>query len=112
MKGAGGDHAVFDFQIDLGGAGAPGFIGKHRASFLPGAESGPAAAPEMIGEERAMEIALNHAGVKEADVLRSTVQLDDQADPVRYAVEFRIADHRFDYQIEAHTGEILRFELR
>ena len=76
------------------------------------AQAAAAAAPEMIGEERAMEIALNHAGVKNADVLRSTVQLDDQADPARYMVEFRIADHRFDYQIEAHTGDILRFELR
>ena len=71
-----------------------------------------AAASEMIGEERAMEIALQHTGVKEADVLRSAVQLDEKTVPARYTVEFRIADHRFDYQIEAHTGEILSFELR
>jgi len=71
-----------------------------------------AAAPEMIGEDRAAEIAMAHAGVKEADVLRSNVQLDEKADPVRYAVEFRISDRRFDYQIDAVTGEILSFELR
>ena len=70
------------------------------------------AAPEMIGEARAAEIAMAHAGVKEADVLRSSVQLDEKAAPARYAVEFRIADHRFDYQIDAVTGEILSFELR
>ena len=34
MKCAGSDHAVFDFQIDLCGAGAPGLIMKHR-SLLP-----------------------------------------------------------------------------
>ena len=71
-----------------------------------------AAAPEMIGEERAKEIAFAHAGVKEADVLKSDVQLDQTSEPANYKVEFRIAERRFDYQIDAFTGDILSFELR
>ena len=71
-----------------------------------------AAAPEMISEERAKEIAYTHAGVKEADVLRSTVELDQTNDKASYHVVFRITDRRFDYSIDAGTGEILSFELR
>jgi len=69
-------------------------------------------AQDGIGLQRAKEIALAHAGVRESDVLRSSVRLSEGEGTAFYDVEFRITDRRFDYRIDAHTGEILGFELR
>lgn len=74
------------------------------------AEAG--AAPEMISDEQAREHAYAHAGVKAADVLRSSVELEQSNDKACYHVVFRITDRRFDYSVDAYTGEILSFELR
>lgn len=75
-------------------------------------EAEAAAAPEMISDEQAREYAYAHAGVKAADVLRSSVELDQTGEKACYHVVFRITDRRFDYSVDACTGEILNFELR
>ena len=75
-------------------------------------EAEAAAAPEMISDEEARERAYAHAGVKAEDVLRSSVELDQTKEKACYHVVFRITDRRFDYSVDACTGEILSVELR
>ena len=75
-------------------------------------EAEAAAAPEMISDEEARERAYAHAGVKAEDVLRSSVELDQTKEKACYHVVFRIIDRRFDYSVDACTGEILSVELR
>jgi len=61
----------------------------------------------LIGEENAKEIAYNHAAVKPAEVIRASVNLDADI----YSVEFKTASRRFNYEIDAHTGEVLSDEV-
>ena len=74
-------------------------------------ETEAAAVQEMIGEEQAREKAYAHAGVKAEDVLRTTVELVQTNEKACYHVVF-ISTRRFDYSIDAYTGEILSFEVR
>lgn len=71
----------------------------------------PAAVLDPIGEENAKEIAYNHASVKPAEVLRATAELQHGEDADVYKVEFKTASRRFQYQIDAYTGEVLSHEL-
>ena len=61
----------------------------------------------MIGEDNAKEIAYNHAAVKPAEVIRASVNLDSDI----YNVEFKTASRKFNYTIDAHTGEVLSDEV-
>ena len=61
----------------------------------------------LIGEDNAKEIAYNHAAVKPAEVIRASVNLDSDI----YNVEFKTASRKFNYTIDAHTGEVLSDEV-
>lgn len=74
-------------------------------------ETEAAAVKEMISEEQAKENAYAHAGVKAADVQRTNVELDQTNEKPCYHVVF-VTTRRFDYSIDAYTGEILSFEVR
>ncbi|MCC8049672.1 MAG: PepSY domain-containing protein [Lachnospiraceae bacterium] len=62
-----------------------------------------------IGEERALEIALEHAGVDpSAIVFYSTVAAYEDGQEF-YDVDFYTEDHEYDYKIDVLTGEILEY---
>ena len=72
----------------------------------------PAPAPaqtqnEYIGDEAAKAIALEHAGIAQADCteLKSELDLDDAI--IHYDVDFKAGGLEYDYDIDATTGEIL-----
>lgn len=71
----------------------------------------PAADREPIGEDSAREIALNHAHVKAAALLDSTVTLQQAEDGDFYKVEFRTASRKFEYHIDAYTGDVMTNEI-
>lgn len=62
-----------------------------------------------IGEARAKEIALQNAGVKEADVTFKKVKLDMDDKGAVYEIEFFSNNmvHEYEYEINAVTGEII-----
>ncbi len=61
----------------------------------------------VIGKQKAQEIALADAGVAAADALHLIVK-PDWDDGVRiYEVEFYTASQEYDYEIHAETGDIL-----
>lgn len=62
-----------------------------------------------IGEAKAKEIALEHAGLKETDVRFIRVHLDVDDGRRKYEVEFYKGDVEYDYDIAADTGEILSY---
>ncbi len=74
------------------------------------AEPVPAAA-ERISEDEAKAIAYKHAAVKAGEVVRTEVELREDADAVFYIVEFKTASRRFSYEIDALTGEVLVNEV-
>lgn len=65
---------------------------------------------ENIGEEKAKQIALEHAGLKESDVKHLFVELDFDDGILRYEVDFRQGKFKYDYDIDAKTGEILSYD--
>ena len=65
---------------------------------------------ENIGEEEAKKIALEHAGLKEADVSHLLVELDFDDGVLRYEVDFRQGQYEYDYDIDAKTGNILSYD--
>ena len=63
---------------------------------------------DMISSEDAKAIALEHAGLTEADVTFIKCDLDTDYDDHNYDVEFYTADRlEYDYEIDAATGKIL-----
>ena len=67
---------------------------------------------DMISSEDAKAIALEHAGLTEADVTFIKCDLDKDFDDHNYDVEFYTADRlEYDYEIDAYTGRILGYDL-
>lgn len=65
---------------------------------------------ELIGEERAKKIALEHAGLSEKDVIFERTELDRDDGIVKYEIEFRQGRTEYDVDIHAYDGKILSFE--
>lgn len=64
----------------------------------------------QISTEEAQNIALEHAGVKEADVVRLYAERDWDDGYTYYDVTFRYEDYEYEYEIDAKTGEIFKDE--
>ncbi len=66
---------------------------------------------DFIGEEKAKEIALFRAGLKEAAVRFDRVELDFGNGIWRYEVEFKNGRTEYDAEIKAEDGTILKWEV-
>ena len=60
-----------------------------------------------IGEARAKEIALSHAGLSAENVIELEAELDRIGGVVVYEVEFKSGGYDYDYYINAESGEII-----
>lgn len=63
-----------------------------------------------IGTDKAKEIALNHAGLSNSQVTFKKVKLDIDYDFATYEIEFYHNYYEYEYEIDAITGEILKYE--
>ena len=84
-------------------------------SFVQNAQSsshdnGNTSTASSIGEVQALEIALNHAGVKSSDLAFSYAHGDFDDGRSVYDVEFVVGNKEYDYEIDATTGNILDFD--
>jgi len=66
---------------------------------------------DFIGKEKAKKIALEKAGLKEADVKFVKVEIDRDNGIVVYEVEFRQGQKEFSADIKADDGKILDWEV-
>lgn len=75
------------------------------------AGSQAAASNEYIGEEKAKEIALNHAEINEADAsfVKSKFEYDDGI--AVYEIEFYSGKTEYEYKINAVSGEIIEYDV-
>lgn len=67
------------------------------------------ATANYITETQAKEIALNHAGVKEADTKYLVVKFEYDDGIAEYEVEWDVNRVEYEYEIDAITGEIRGF---
>lgn len=63
-----------------------------------------------ITKESAKMIALSHAGAKEENIERFESMLDYEDGRQVYEIEFNFNGFEYDYEIDAKTGEILKFD--
>ncbi len=63
-----------------------------------------------IGEAKAKSIALNHAGLSESSVTFTKTKLDSDDGRVVYDVEFYSGNVEYDYEIDASSGNILKYD--
>lgn len=72
------------------------------------------AAPVMTGylpRGDAIQIAVNHAGVKQADIWDLSCKLEEEDGVMIYQVEFEHGQYEYEYEIDAKTGKILDVEI-
>lgn len=62
-----------------------------------------------LSVEKAKEISLNNAGVNQKDAIFESAKLERENGRDIYEVEFFTDKKEYDYEIDAHTGEILRY---
>ena len=60
-----------------------------------------------IGRDRAIELALNHAGLNKADVRDLEAELDRERGGTYWEVDFEHGGYDYSYDINAQTGEIV-----
>lgn len=64
---------------------------------------------EVISEQEALLSALDQAGLTEADVTVTQVELDTDDGKQIYEIEFATADMEYEYEVNATTGSVLSF---
>lgn len=78
-------------------------------SSVPGI-SQPAPAKKAISAERAFGIAYNHAGVSRGATFDHDADLEREHGRLVWDIEFETRTHEYDYDIDAYTGAIIRFD--
>ena len=96
-------------SADLAGSAAP--VGTVAPTPpVPVTSAPPATGSALIGEEKAKQIALDHAGLKESQITFVRSHLDRDDGRQVYDVEFYVADgqvvREYDYEIDAQSGAV------
>lgn len=63
-----------------------------------------------IGENKAIEVAVQHAGVASSDVVFSLAKLEQDNGRYEYDVEFYAGNKEYDYSVDAVAGTVLNFD--
>ena len=85
-------------------------LGKETAAATQVTVVGTASEKGYIGEEKAKTVALERAGVTERELLLYRIGLDTHNGTMVYNVEFTTDSYDFDCDVNAKTGEIVKFE--
>lgn len=71
-------------------------------------------APVMTGylpRGDAIQIALRHAGLKQADICDLSCKLEEENGVMIYQVEFEHGQYEYEYEIDAKSGKILDVDI-
>ena len=85
-------------------------LGKETAAATQVTVVGTASEKGYIGEAKAKTLALERAGVTANELLFCKVELDTHQGAMVYDVEFTTDSYEFDCDVNAKTGEIVKFE--
>ena len=85
-------------------------LGKETAAATQVTVVGTASEKGYIGEAKAKAVALERAGVTESELLLYKIGLDTHNGTMVYDVEFTTDSYEFDCDVNAKTGEIVKFE--
>lgn len=85
-------------------------LGKETTAATQVTVVGTASEKGYIGEAKAKTVALERAGVTESELLLYKIGLDTHNGTMVYDVEFTTDSYEFDCDVNAKTGEIVKFE--
>lgn len=89
-------------------AGLSGCADKDPGEPQPHTTSSSSTALD-IGAEGAVAAALKHAGVDRSEVTFVRSKLDNGDETAEYEIEFTAADMKYEYEIKASDGSVLKF---
>lgn len=74
-------------------------------------QSGVASDKSYIGREEALEKACAHAGIAVSEAQRVEIEFDSEKGVMVYEVEFEDGSNEYEYDINAVTGAVTKFEI-
>ena len=102
--------AEYDYEIDaLTGEVLAFDYDAEDYNAAQAAQTAPAASGAAITAEEAKQIALEHAGVNEADIRALELETDRDDGRTVYEFSWKVGWTEYDYDIDAATGEILSY---
>lgn len=103
------NDAKYYYELNAASGEIVAYNRNARKDAKPGAAA--QSGQTYIGNEKAEEIALAHAKVSRASVRKFDIELDNHRGRTAYEVEFTTDQGvEYDYEIDAVTGEILKWE--
>lgn len=109
------DGCAYDVEIDAVSGEILKFKTKRHSTPAASApaqsgRSDSVSTTELIGEDNAGEIALEHAGVDSRDAARFRCKLEREDGLLVYEIEFYAGGCEYDYEIDAASGAVLKYE--
>ncbi len=105
------DNSVADNSLPINSEAEISAPSADEVTQTP-AESGAVEAPaeDVIGEDAALEKALEHAGLNKEDITVVYIGLDKDKGRMEYDIEFYCGNEEYDYEINAYNGTIDDFD--
>lgn len=101
---------IFLLSVNLMAKGINNEIAKNDTKLVPMVSIKTSDA--QITPNKAKEIALTHAGVAESAANFKQIKLDNKNGKAVYVIEFIANKLRYDFDIDASSGSIIKFEKR
>lgn len=95
---------VMDFEKEM-----INHTGDHHS--LGSSGSSQPAADTYIGNEKALNIALEHAGLSVSGLTKKEIELDEEDGRMIYKVKLKSGKNEYEYEIDAVSGDILEAEI-
>ena len=86
------------------------WLNNPQAQPGQGGQNNQASQGNYIGQEKAKQIALEHAGVAQDSLCKLEIDLDREHGVMVYEVEFDANGYEYSYDINASTGQVLKYE--
>lgn len=77
-----------------------------QQSSTDSAQQNSTTSEAKITKERAKEIALEHANIKETDITDYEIDLDNEDGKLVYEISFELNGKEYDYDVDATTGKV------
>lgn len=103
-------NLLYTAQAPLEGQTSGNEQNTGAANAAPITTSGSASQSAYIGPEAAKEAALKHAGVSASDATFVEAEYDYDDGRMVYEVEFHVKGTEYDYEIDAQTGEVVKYK--
>lgn len=102
-------HGGFEYEYDIDAMSGK-IVKVEKEAKKTGGTSNTTSVPggQRIGQGRAEEIALTHAGLLRGDVRK--LETEFKAHKGYYEVEFKVGGWEYEYKIDSVTGKILEWE--